>query len=156
MVQVGVMVTNGGAHPADKWAEQCTEAMLSLLNDANPDDTSPAAAAAREAKRKLRPTLFDIFNAAFPAVQKAECDHLEANVKTAEEAHAHAWGRHDPDAFKGVMEKVHAAFAGTPWAEHFAQPYVQDVMWSVVGQHMVDMMHIQRRYHHDRLAAQGA
>lgn len=155
MVQLGIMISNGGAHPADKWAEQATEAILALLEDNNPDDSSPGAVAARQAKRDLRPVLFGTLNGCFEKVKRDEGAHLR-KIKTADEAHSHAWGGHDPEPYKAVMEVVNEALSKTPWAGHFAQPHVQAVLWSIVGQTMVDLMHIERRYHHDNLTGKGA
>jgi hypothetical protein len=64
------MITNGGPHPADKWADQATETLMDLLVDASPDADTPEAASARQAKRDLRPVLFAILNKHHDRVQK--------------------------------------------------------------------------------------
>jgi len=158
-MKVGFLITNGGPHPADKWAEITAETILDMLVDANPDDDTPAAAAARKAKRDLRPKLFDVLNSHHEGVQKVERSTLasKANMTMAEAA-VHAVTNLDPEPHKpGVMDDVNKVLAQTPWADHFAKPEVQEHLWKIIGQHTVDVMHIERRWHHDRLsAAQGA
>lgn len=150
-MKVGFLVTNGGPHPADKWAELTTETILDLLVDANPDDDTPQAAAARKAKRELRPALFDVLNAHHASVQAAERS-ANAKVKKLDQAASRIAEPHDPEPHKAdVMAKVNAVLAKTPWAAHFARSEVQDHLWQIIGQHTVDVMHIERKWHHDRL-----
>jgi hypothetical protein len=51
---VKIMITNGGPHPADKWAELTTDTVLGLVQIAE-DSVSDEAAAARAAKRACAP-----------------------------------------------------------------------------------------------------
>ena len=155
-MQVGFMVTNGGPHPADRWADMTTDTILGLLVDANPDDASPAAAAARQAKRDLRPKLFDIMLGHHDVVQANERKGLPAEVKNIAAARAHlADPIKMPDQW-GIENKVLALLATTPWKDHFAKPDVAQVIRNIVRQHTADVMHIERRWHHDRLKAKGA
>ena len=155
-MQVGFMVTNGGPHPADRWADMTTDTILGLLVDANPDDASPEAAAARQAKRDLRPKLFDILLGHHHGAQAGERKRLPAEVKLAYVAHAHlADAIEMPDQW-GAENKVLALLATTPWKDHFAKPDVAQVIRNIVRQHTADVMHIERRWHHDRLQAKGA
>lgn len=144
------MITNGGPHPADKWAETTTESILDLIQIAD-DSTSPEAAAARTAKRDLRPVLFGIFNGHHDKVQKHERGHLAKNVKEAADAAALATDTLDVTQHLSVMDEVRAAFAATPFAAHFAKPEVVGVVKQIVGSHTADVMHIERRYHSERL-----
>lgn len=149
----GLMVTNGGGHPADKWADKTTSDVLALLVDANPDNVTPEAAAARQAKRDLVPVLFKIFNAhheATMAAEKASSEKLAANHETAV---AYACSPHDPTSYmKTVMAQVQDAFSKTPFAAHFAGPDGTKGLYRIIGQDTVDVMHLERRYHADRLA----
>lgn len=152
------MSTNGGPHPSDKWAELTADQIVdTILVDGKPDDVSDAARAARKAKRDLRAKLFYIFDAHHDGVQKAEQGHLKANILTLDHAGKHADATEtplDPSAHvDGVMDEVTKAFAATPWASHLAKPEVLDTVRYIIGQYTVDVMHIERRYHHDRLTA---
>lgn len=157
----GIMTTNGGPHPSDKWAEMTANQIAdTILVDASPDDTSDAARAARKAKRDLVAKLFDIFDDHHAGVQQSEQGKLK-NVKTADKAAAHADHEQTPIDPKphvdAIMDTVNSAFAATPWAAHLAKGEVQDTVRAIIGQHTVDVMHIERRWHHDRLSAvQGA
>jgi hypothetical protein len=155
-VQVNFLVTNGGPHPADKWADVTANVIVdTLLVDSRPDDVSEQAAAARAAKRKLRNDLFDIFNDHHDIVQKAE--RVEnGKCKKPADAAARVIALHDPEPHMGVLERVNAVFASTPFSDHFAKPEVQEIVKTIIGQHTVDVMHIERRWHHDRLTNKGA
>jgi hypothetical protein len=149
------MSTNGGAHPADKWADTTTDAIMSLIEIAA-DSVSPEAAVARSAKRTLAPILFGIFNDHHTDVQNGERFHLDT-IKLAYVAAEHVASPLDVTPHLSVMDRVFAALAATPFAAHFAQPHVQAVLTQIVGNHTADVMHIERRWHLDRLnAAQGA
>jgi hypothetical protein len=145
------MITNGGPHPADKWADTTTDTILGLIQVAE-DSVSPEAAVARQAKRDLRVLLFDIFNGHHDGVQKSE-QAANAKVKKIDHARDRIEEPHDPTPHMSVMDQVNALLARSPFAAHFAKPEVQDVVRQIIGQHTVDVMHIERRWHHDRLSA---
>lgn len=155
-MQVGIMVTNGGPHPADKWADVTTEAICDLIQIAA-DSVTPEALAARKAKRDLRAQLFDVFNEHHGAVQASE-QNLTKKIKTIAQAADHVASPLDPLSYlDSTMVKVNAVLAATPFAAHFAKPEVQQAIVQIVGQHTVDVMHIERRWHQDRTsAAKGA
>lgn len=155
-MQTTVMVTSGGPHPADRWAEVTANTIVdTLLVDAAPDDVSPQAATARAAKRKLRNDLFDIFNSHHQTVQDVERAE-NAKCKKPADAAARVIAPHDPAPHMGIMDQVNAAFAATPFSDHLAKPEVQQVVQTIVGQHTVDVMHIERRWHHDKMTNKGA
>lgn len=152
------MITNGGPHPADKYADIAVDTLMDLLVDGNPDSDTPEAAAARQAKRDLRPVLFAILNEHHDRVQKHERGHLPTKIKGVAAADAHVAAPIDVTPHIGVMDEILAAYAKTPWAAHYAKPEVQEIVKQIVGQSTADAMHIERRYHQDRLnaAAKGA
>lgn len=148
------MITNGGPHPADKWADMTTETILALIQ-VNEGAASPEAVEARQVKRDLRQVLFDIFMGHHDGVQKGEHRDL-AKVKKHAEAKAHCAKPLElhPDCH-AALEEVNAALKATPFAAHFAKPEVQAVLSTIIGQHTADVQHIERRWHVDRLAAKG-
>lgn len=146
-----LMITNGGVHPADKWAELTADTIVdTLLVDGTPDDASPAATAARAAKRKLRADLFEIFNVHHEGVQHHERGECRKCKRPADAA-ARAMSNVDVTHHMDVLDKVNAAVAQTPFAEHFAKGEVQDVVRAIIGQHTANVMHIERRQHHDTM-----
>lgn len=146
------MITNGGPHPADKWADVTTDTILDLIQ-INEDSVSAEAAAARAAKRDLRISLFDLLNDHHSAVQTHE-HGLKSAVKTVNAAEDHVAATLDPMPHVGpTLGKVKDMLAATPFAAHFAQPHVQDVLQNIIGQHTADVMHIERRWHQNSLSS---
>ena len=149
------MATDGGSHPADKWADHAVDTILDLVQIPS-DSTTPEAASARQAKRDLRPALFEIFNGHFGTTQKAEAT-LPKSVKTPEQAREHAFTLNvDNAAIDDILGKVTRSFSKTPFGDHFGKAEVQAALRTIIGQYTADVMHIERRYHHDRLTAQAA
>lgn len=149
------MITNGGAHPADKWADLSVDEIVALLVDANPDANTPEALAARQAKRDIRAALFPIFNDHHSRLQAHEQGNLSKHKTIAAAMdHAHALDPHPH--IPSTLEKVNAVLAATPFSAYFARPDVQSHLYRVIGQHSADIMHIERRYHVDRLNAKVA
>ena len=128
-----LMITNGGSHPADKWADATVEAITSLLVDGNPDDASAKAQSARQAKRELTPKLFAIFNVHHEQMQSHSLtkQSVSAPIDVIAEA-------------KAALSSVNAVLAKTPFAEHFARPDVQAILFQIIGQHSTDVIHIER------------
>ncbi len=146
---VSIMVTNGGPHPADKWADTTTEALLNLIQV--PDDSVTAEAAqARQIKRDLRGQLFDVLMAHHDGVQKEHRKGL-AKLKVCQKSK-----QLDVTAYMDTADEVLALFATTPFATHFAQEHVGDVVRQIVGQHTADVIHIERCFHSDGLARKEA
>lgn len=146
------MITNGGPHPADFWADTTTGQILDLIQIKD-NSQSDAAIEARQAKRDLRPILFDIFMGHHEGVQSKERGAL-ASIKKHADACKHCdkpLELHE-DA-PSALEEVNAAFKATPFAEHFVKPEVQAVLIAIIGQNSADVQHIERRYHVDRLSA---
>lgn len=149
------IITNGGSHPADKWSDHAVDTILDLVQ-IEQDSTSPEATTARQAKRDLRPALFEILNGSLDAVQKAE-QTLPKGVKTADAALEHAFNLQvDNATLDDVLAKITRSFSKTPFGAHFAKAEPQAALRSIIGQCMADVMHIERRYHHDRLTAAAA
>lgn len=144
------MITNGGPHPSDKWADVTTDTILDLIQ-INEDSVSPEATAARAAKRGLRISLFDLFNDHHGAVQAHE-QGLKAAVKTVDDAEDHVAATLDPmQHVEPTLARVNTLLAASPFAAHFAKPEVQAVLQNIIGHHTADVMHIERRWHSDSL-----
>ena len=142
---VKFMITDGGPHPADKWADTTTEAILDLVQIAQ-DSVSDAAKAARAAKRDLQPKLWSLLNTHHEAVQATHRTALK-KIKNSQINQPI-----DVTPHLGTAADVLKLLSITPFADHFAQQTVQDVVTQIVGQHTADSIDIERRWHADGLA----
>lgn len=133
---VGFLITNGGPHPADKWAQIMVNDIMGLIQIDDFSDTD-AARAARKAKRDLSPKLFDLFEEAGRRVQSNErsaCKNksrLSANLDS------------EPHTPK-IVTDFDALMATTPFSDHFAQTSVRDHIRNVFRQRFASMMHVER------------
>lgn len=140
------MVTNGGPHPADKWAAVTTNEILDLIK-IDPESQSPAAVEARLAKEDLRSKLLRFFTDHHDRVQKHEREQDRGPA-------------HDLDPKQHVdasAKGLDALFAASPFAAAFNSPVLvvgdmtaKQLIHRIVGQHSANVMHIERRYHADR------
>jgi hypothetical protein len=112
MTMHGFMITNGGPHPADKWADVTTDMILNLV-DVKEDSVSDAARDARAAKRDLRGKLFDIFNGHHEGVQAASAARCRRSRSTTR-PHAHAQTPLDVTPHLGVMDEVNCGVCQDP------------------------------------------
>lgn len=144
-----MLITDGGPHPADKWAEVTIDAILDLI-DIKTDSVSPEAAEARQIKRDLRPKLFDILNAHHDGVQKHHRGVLDKakkpQVDQVIDVEPHMDGA---DAVLSLLASLPQTTVGL----HFASEHVRNVVRSIVGQHTADVIDIERKWHKDRLEA---
>lgn len=141
------MVTNGGAHPPDKWAEVTTETLLDFIQI--PDEaTSDAARSARIAKVNIKPVLFSILMAGHDHVQKHERGEIKKH------GHKRLGQALDPlHHCEDPFSKVIATLTSTQSDiinEHFLKQEVQDVVRRTIGQHFATAMHIERSCHADK------
>lgn len=133
------LVTNGGPHSAETWAEETTNSILNLIQ-VDPTSTTPEAAAARQAKRELHPRLFEVLNRHHAKVQAYERSELAARGPAQVDL--------DPTIhLPEVMAEFSSVIEGTPFADHF-KGHAHRIEREI-GQHFADSMHIERRYHAD-------
>lgn len=145
------MITDGGPHPPDKWAEVTTDAVLELIA-VKEGSSSEAAVKAREFKRNTFFPLYEIFKNHHGGVQRIERDALSSIKKHAAALEHCAKPLELHEDVPSTLEEVNAVFSKSPFAEHFAKPEVQAVLQAIIGQHSANVVHIERRYHVDRLA----
>ncbi len=134
----GVMRTNGGPHPADKWAEATASHIIEIADH--------VAGEKRGAGIKLQAAIIDIL----------EADH--AAVATGEHAKVHASHDHlqtplDASQHVGMDTTVRAIIAaakGTPWETDFAAPEIAEHLKALLTSHYNTNADIQRQYHCDR------
>lgn len=147
-MQPGVMITNGGPHPADKWAAMTASHIAGLIA-IDEASTSPPAVAARKAKPRFELALAELLEVFHGNVQKRERDLLAA--------HGDAQLAKPIDPNDGVIdtpvevaEAVAKAAADTPFAAHFALDQVKTVVAHIVDDHFGKVIDIERSWHADR------
>ena len=140
-----IIVTNGGPHPPDRWADTTVEAIMDLIRI--PDDSVTAEAlTARQAKRGLSPKLFAILLPHHDGVQRQHRGALK-KVKASQVGE-----QIDVTPHMDAADQALAALAATPFAAHFAEPHVQEVVRQIIGSHTASVIDIERRWHADALA----
>jgi hypothetical protein len=137
-----IMVTDGGAHPADKWGEVTATEILNLIQ-IDPASLSHESTEARLAIGDLRPKLVRFFTEMHDKVQGAERQAASVDATSIDPIPHSSRGR---DGFLDLLKD-------TPFAAHFAKPEVQHVVHRIIAQHVGNVMHIERRYHQDRKRA---
>lgn len=127
------MSTNGGTHPADKWADITADAICDLIQ-VKEDSVSEEATQARAIKRELKPKIFDI------------CNGHHADLQSAEKNAPLAPGE-PMDILTEVtatLDLINELLKQTPFAAHFEQEHVQKILFNIIGQHSADIVHIER------------
>lgn len=144
-MQTSVLITNGGPHSAEKWAE-CTASHLIQIGDHVSGEQLAGA-------RKLELAILNILEGHHETVQSGETallTGLKAKDVGARLAVAPDAGEHlDVDAAVG---EVVAAAAGTDFEPHFALPKTQAYIRAVLTQHFNTNIDIARQWHADTLA----
>lgn len=134
---VGFLITDGGAHPADKWAEIMADDVLALIQIEDGAD-SEAARAARRAKRDLAVKLLDMFEAAGQQVQDCERDACRHKARLQDSLDPEP---HTPQ----TMADFDALIAATPFAAHFAKPEVRAHIHNIMRQRFASIMNVERQ-----------
>lgn len=140
-MQVGVMVTNGGPHSAEKWAETTASHIVTIAEN--------IAGEKRGAAIKLQAAVIDILEGHHNTVQACERDRCKV--------HGVARLQHDmtPDDHVNVAEVVDeiiSASAGTPWEADFKSPEFAAALSATLTDHFMQSAFIERSWHADRNA----
>jgi ABC-type branched-subunit amino acid transport system substrate-binding protein len=145
-----IMVTNGGDHPSDKWADVTATNIANLIqvDDDKATDTDAdraRKASARRAKDRFQLDLADMLAPHHDRNQKFEygklADQGDARI-------AGPFSTYDKKA--EIVAQVSAAAVSTPFAEHFATPEVQEVVGNIVDKHFAHVKHNARSWHADK------
>ena len=131
-----VMVTNGGPHPPDFWAQATAEHIAPI----NPDMTGQR----RRLALRLQAAIEDALLPHHTTVQEAERSALSADA-------AHMLTPLDPEPhLDEAVAAVQAASKGTEWEAHFLDPEVVAEMRQQIGIHFATAQHIERSWEADR------
>lgn len=136
-MQPKIMITNGGPHPAEAWAELTAGEIIQIAED-NSSDMAKAG-------RRLELKIIDVLEGFYVNVQAAEEAHLDADGDGRLESPLDG-KEHDPTE---VVSGIAAAAAGTPFASHFARPDVAQRIRDVVAHHAGLAMDVSRSWYAD-------
>lgn len=150
-MRVGVMVTNGGSHPPEKWAEESAKQIVDVIQI---EPTYPNAEAALQAKNVLRDKIAAALVKHHTAVQDHTKDHLQK--------HGHDLAAplneidltpHVEFALDDAIKTVLETSKGTMFEQHFAQPHVVKFVQNTIGSHFATVAQIEHSWHRDRQGA---
>lgn len=145
-----VMVTNGGDHPPEKWADVTATNIANLIqvDPDKPGDTDADRSrktTARRAKDRLQLDVADILTPHYDRNQKFERGKLAAEGDARIAGPFSAYDKKDE-----VVAAVVAASVDTAFAEHFAKPEVQVVIGKEIDDHFAHMKWVTRSWHADK------
>lgn len=134
-MQPKVMITNGGPHPAEKWAE-LSVADIIQLGDSDSDQN--------KAGRKLELKLLDVFEDFYDFVLAEERDQ----VKQLGDKYLALPINGDEHSTDTLVKNVLAAADGTPFAVHFSEQ--TERIREVVRHHVAVLQGVESGWHADR------
>lgn len=158
-MQVGVLTTDGGPHPAEKWARMTAWMLSNHLIDVDEKSSSPRAIAMREARDELNVRLYKVLKAHHVKVQAGERDKLKADgsarlakpLAQTEKTRDAAVAEHvDVDAVVDAVvaeSKVHPdVFA------HYSKDETKDAIRQQLLRDFTSVMDVERGWHADGYA----
>ncbi len=138
-MSTGILVTNGGPHSADRWAEATASHIVDIADH--------IAGEKRGAAIRLQAAIIDILTTHHTTVQVGERNVLQ-NV-----GHSRLCAPLNPIdhvSIDQIVSEIIAAANGTPWAAEFNDPEAAIHLRAVLHQHFATSMHIERSWHADR------
>jgi hypothetical protein len=131
-----LMITNGGPHPPDLWAQATAEHIAPLGND--------LTGKRRIAAMALQAKIIEVLEPHYTAAQEAERDHLVADEDRLLSE------MNPPEHVDAAVRAVCDAAKGTEWEAHFSQPDVIATIHEAMMHHFATAQHIERGWHIDR------
>lgn len=136
-----IMITNGGKHPAEAWAQTTSDSICDLIS-VKPDSVTPKAIAAREELPVLKKAIYDKILPHYQQLQQQESGLLEGVGPD------HLLVPYDPrDRASKALSEINEAFSKTMFAESFAMPAPQDVLMRMLCQHFTTALHVERSWY---------
>lgn len=138
-MEIGIMATNGGPHPADKWAETTASHIVTIADSLTGER--------RGAAIKLQAAIYDILLEHHTTVQSGERDKIkEFGVARLQ----HDMTPNDHVNIDDAVADIVAATKGTAWEADFQKPDVQEYIKQVLSDHFMQNAFIERSWHSDR------
>ena len=134
-----ILVTDGGPHSAENWAEATSSHIVSIANT--------VSGAKRGAAIKLQGLVVDILEKAHLTVQTGERTKI-AQIGPARLTHELVVAEHI--SFEDTIAQIVAAAIGSPWQDDFSKPEFAENLRVLLNSHFATNMHIERSYHADR------
>lgn len=141
-MKVGILVTDGGPHPADKWAEQSAAQIADIIH-IEPDSIAfnELTAQKTEFEKEVAAALTDHHD----AVQKHEIAAIDEHGMD-RLGHPIAPEAEHLDAAVDAVKQV----ASTKiFGSHFAKPEVTAFVKETLGSHFASAKHVERSWHAD-------
>jgi hypothetical protein len=142
-IMQSVLITDGGPHSAEKWAEATASHIVSIAEHVAGEKRAQAV--------KLEAAVIDILEGHHTTVQAGE------RGKIAEVGHDRIAHDLDPEhhlVLDDVIADIVAAAKGTPWEADFAKPEMAENLRVLLVSHFSTSMHIERSLHADRNPAE--
>lgn len=146
-MKVGLLITNHGPHPPEKWAEQ-TAAQLVDIIQVEPDSLAYEVLTAQ--KVELEAELMQILTDDHSSVQTHERDAIAEQGMARLEEPLHPDTPHLGDAVYKVIARAKTKIFGA----HFNKPEVVKFVQDVIGSHFGSVRYVERSWHADRNADQ--
>jgi len=132
-----IMITDGGPHPPDKWAQVTTQ---TILDDITANAPQTGVGEAQDFRRALEELLTDHHG----AVQSHERRALEADM-------AHLATPLDPAPhLERTVQAIVALARQCSFAGYFERPETQEYLRRTIGTHFATAMHVERAWRADR------
>lgn len=138
-MQIGVMITNGDQHSAEKWAIVTAGQIIQIGASATGTQAIDA--------RKLENAIIAILEGHHKKVQSGE---REAITKDGDARLAHALDHTQHADTAAIVAEIVAASKGSAFEVHFAKPETQAYLADLLGQHFRTSMDIERSWHADK------
>lgn len=140
-MQTSVLITNGGSHPAEKWAEATAAQLIRIGESASPE--------ALTGGRKLEVAIIDILEGHHRSNQSGEVAKLEEHGP---DRYVHDIDPNEHVDIVAVAQSIFDAAKGTQFSTHFERPEVQQYVRDVLASHFATAQDVERQWHADRSA----
>lgn len=134
-----VLITNGGPHTADAWAEATASHIVGIATH--------VSGTRRGAAIKLQAAIIDILTEHHSVIIDGERDKIK------EHGDARLIHANDPEHHLTLDEataEIVACGAGTPWETDFSQPEFKAQLTDLLSRHFKTSIHVERSWHADR------
>lgn len=155
-MQVGILKTDGGPHPAEKWARMTAWMLSNHLINVDENASSPRAVAIREARDELNGRLYKVLKEHHGAVQTGEraklkehgSERLSLGLRNSEEARDAAVAEHvDVDAVVDAVvaeSKLHPELFA-----HYNKDETRDAIRAQLHRDFASVMDVEHGWHAD-------
>ena len=136
------MITNGGPHPPEKWADMTLRPIADLIVI---EPTAPVQAAVD--KSEFEAALFRLLVDLHQQMQRHERDMLREHGDARLSApfdDAHDRAGYTASRISELAQRL------PRFAAHFDKPEVRAAVYAIAGQHFSDSMQIERSWHADK------